>query len=126
MASLRPFEALRNDKIHLCFDSVADVRVFQASGNVIVFISHQWLSFSAPDDEEQTQFAAMKRAVSRLAEETPQRTFVWVDYCSIPQSIPCVQQLSINSLPAYVLVSDHLVICAPIATHVETGVECNL
>jgi hypothetical protein len=88
----------------------------------------QWTSFSAPDPSG-VQYATMVNALRRvLAEErwSDARTWVWVDYISIPQRSRGMQKLAINSLSAYASAAHAFVIVAPSVVHADTGKMCNV
>ena len=55
-----------------------------------------------------------------------ERTWVWVDYISIPQRSRGMQRLAINSLSAYASAAHAFVIVAPPVYHVDTGQLCNV
>ena len=57
-----------------------------------------------------------------MREET---TYVWVDYCSVPQCHPRTQELAINSLSIYSSCSSKFVVIAPSAKHEDTCQLCN-
>ena len=57
-----------------------------------------------------------------MREET---TYVWVDYCSVPQCHPRTQELAINSLSIYSSCSSKFVVIAPSAKHEDMCQLCN-
>ena len=147
LGELKSHESLRASGKLVYRDTFEDV----AHGDdYIVFISHQWLGFDAPDSDN-AQYPIMCHAVHTVAakvqaqwvqgsrdqyEEAAQeeevtmgrvlrRMLVWVDYSSIPQICDETLQLAIQSLSAYCSLANAFVICAPDAVHEDTMLPCN-
>jgi hypothetical protein len=134
---LRSHETLRDAGKLVYRDTFEDLAM---GSDYVVFISHQWLGFDSPDNDEQVQYksmcAALERIATKLHEEADnptqatrerilRRMLVWVDYVSIPQIGEGTLQLGIQSLSAYCSLANDFVICAPKATHADTGETCD-
>ena len=88
----------------------------------------EWTSNSEPDPTG-TQYATMLTALKRVAAYERwelSRTWVWVDYISIPQRSRGTQKLAIRSLSAYASSAHAFVIVAPTVMHASTGKLCNV
>ena len=123
-------EVLRNTHKLTILDSLADVDAFVAAGKHVIFFSHQWTSFSAPDPSG-NQYRAMCHAVRDLARQNGWDTslkdiFLWIDYSCIPQANPSIQTLAVRSLAAYAASATYFVIVAPNARHADLDDTCDL
>jgi len=127
MEVMQCFEDQRDAGKMVFLDSVQHVRNFQAEGNLIVLISHQWLGYDVPDTIDCTQLRAMQRMVEQIANMRDEDLYVWLDYISVAQRHAGLQALAINSLPAYVSLVDRFLICAPDARHRDDATRvCNV
>lgn len=125
MKKLRPHEELKDERKLLFLDTVKDIERTKKD-HVIVFFSHQWLDHGYPDPQRK-HYSTMMKALYQLAKAlgAPLSAFlIFVDYCSIPQDGPWVQQLAIDSLATYVALSTSIVIVAPQAEHRHTHALC--
>jgi len=123
-------EVLRNTHKLTILDSLSDVDAFVTAGKHVVFFSHQWTSFTTPDHSGH-QYRAMCHAVKDLAKQHGWDTslkdvFIWVDYSSIPQANPSIQNLAVRSLAAYAASATYFIIVAPDAPHADLGDTCSL
>eukprot|EP00585_Thalassiosira_rotula_P013292 CAMPEP_0196129898 /NCGR_PEP_ID=MMETSP0910-20130528/451_1 /TAXON_ID=49265 /ORGANISM="Thalassiosira rotula, Strain GSO102" /LENGTH=1075 /DNA_ID=CAMNT_0041389097 /DNA_START=439 /DNA_END=3666 /DNA_ORIENTATION=- len=123
-------EVLRNTHKLTVLDSLPDVDAFIEAGKHVLFFSHQWSSFTAPDPSG-IQYHAMCDAVKELAnrngwDESLKDVFIWVDYSSIPQVNPSTQNLAIRSLAAYASSATYFVIVAPETPHADLDDICDL
>ena len=123
-------EVLRNTHKLTVLDSLADVDAFIAAGKHVLFLSHQWTSFTVPDpsnNQYETMVTAMKDLVKRNGwDESLKDVFVWVDYSCIPQANPSTQNLAIRSLAAYASSATYFVIVAPDTAHADLDDVCDL
>jgi len=127
------YESLRNSGKLEFLDTEDDLAKFKTNHSVI-FLSHQWLGWGYPDDEQQTQLKAMKSAVKTAAQQMRssgargawKNTYVWVDYCSIAQEHRGMQTLAVSSLPVYASSADVFIIVAPPAKHVHSHDHADL
>jgi len=129
LGSLIPHEVARDrqDLVLKCVDSCGDLERFLAS-MYIIFLSHQWLSWYAPDPH-QVQYTCSCRAIKALIKDKgwdAANTYIWCDYVSIPQQCRAIQTLAIISLPVYSSKVNAFMVVAPKAMHEETQVECCL
>jgi len=116
-------EYARDNGLLRFFDRPAD-----ALQHFIIFISHQWLGWSCPDNDN-IHFHRCVEAVKEVCQALgvdESMVSVWYDYFSIPQAngIGAVQN-AIDALMSYVRCSSCFVILAPSAKHVDTNVDCN-
>jgi hypothetical protein len=133
MGELTSYERLRNDGKLEFLDTEDDLARFKTNHSVI-FLSHQWLGWGFPDDEQQTQLKAMKSAVRTAAHQMRatgargawKNMYVWVDYCSIAQEHRGMQTLAVSSLPVYASSADVFIIVAPPAKHVQSNNHADL
>jgi len=133
MRELTSYERLRNDGKLEFLDTEEDLARFKTNHSVI-FLSHQWLGWGFPDDEQQTQLKAMKSAVRTAAHQMRatgargawKNVYVWVDYCSIAQEHRGMQTLAVSSLPVYASSADVFIIVAPPAKHVQSNDHADL
>jgi hypothetical protein len=120
-------EEARAQRCFWTIDSMKELKEFK-KGKVLIFFSHQWLAWSEPDPHR-IQYKAMIRAFHALIKEKKldlSKTFVWLDYTSIPQSHRGLQKLSINSLTNYAGACDYFIIVAPGEIyHADTGTLCD-
>lgn len=98
---LMQHEKLRNSHRLTVLDNLSDVDAFIQAGKQVVFFSHQWTAFNAPDPNND-QFNAMVGALQVLAERNGwdpslNDVFVWVDFSCIPRKSLCI--VSSSSLP---------------------------
>lgn len=120
------FEWLRDSGQHKVIDTFENLLAFTTTCDSI-FISHQWLSFSAPDPGN-LQFKAVCEACLELCrrEAIPRsKLYVWLDFLSIPQSSRSLQQLAINTLPVYASMCTYFLVAAPSTQH-ESRELCDL
>ena len=112
---------------HLCMlDTYQMIKKFTGE-KTVVFISHQWLGFKKPD-ENNHHYKAMVSALEeilKLRELNPGELYLWVDYTSIPQDNHHLQKLSIQSLAIYASSVSAFVIIAPPVDHTDSGKPCN-
>jgi len=133
MQELTSYEKLRSQGKLEFLDTEDDLARFKTNRSVI-FLSHQWLGWGFPDDEQQTQLKAMKSAVRTAAHQMRaagargawKNVYVWVDYCSIAQEHRGMQTLAVSSLPVYASSADVFIIVAPPAKHVESNNHADL
>jgi hypothetical protein len=133
MQRLVSYESLRNSGKLKFLDTEDDLANFKTNHSVI-FLSHQWLGWGYPDDDQQTQLKAMKSAVKTAAQQmrssgargTWKNMYVWVDYCSIAQEHRGMQTLAVSSLPVYASSADVFIIVAPPAKHVQSHDHADL
>jgi len=123
-------ERLRNSHRLTVLDNLADVDSFIQAGKQVVFFSHQWTAFDAPDPNNH-QYEAMIGALHELSKRNGwdpswNDVFVWVDYSSIPQANPSVQNLAIRSLAVYSSSATSFVVVAPDTPHADLDSVCDL
>ena len=123
-------EVLRNTHKLTVLDSLSDVDAFIAAGKHVVFFSHQWTAFKAPDPSNH-QYKSMCHAMRDLANRNGwdmslKDIFVWVDFSCIPQANPSTQNLAIRSLAAYASSATYFVIIAPETDHADLDDQCDL
>jgi hypothetical protein len=116
-------EGLRDQGILLTIDTLQGVRSFKDVGNVIIFFSYQWQSFSktGPND---AQLDDMRKALKELCGPSGidiSKAFVWLDAYSIPQCAEHLRRLAANTLYMYASLSSVMVIIAPDGVHEDTG-----
>lgn len=121
-------EGLRDEGMLLTIDTLQGVRAFKGLGNVIIFFSYQWQSFTktGPND---SQLADMRRAVRVLIQSAGfdvSKAFIWLDAFSIPQCSEHLRRLAANTLYMYASLSNAMVIIAPKGVHEDTGEESGL
>jgi hypothetical protein len=127
MERITSYEQLRNTGKLEFLDTEEELAKFKTAHSII-FLSHQWLAWGFPDDEDATQLKAMKTAVKTAASHMRssgtrgawKNMYVWVDYCSIAQEHRGMQTLAVSSLPVYASSADAFIIVAPPAKHVQT------
>jgi len=117
---LPPHEAVRGELVFL--EDYDEVVAF-ARENSILFVSHQWLSFSEPDPDG-AHFDAVCRAgelIARRGRLAPEDLYVWIDYSSVPQRNSTSQANACASLAVYANASRYFVAVCPEAVHKDTG-----
>ncbi len=124
------FEVLRNTHRLTVLDTLKDVDAFIDAGKQIVFLSHQWTSFAAPDPSG-AQYEAMCIALKELArqsgwDESLKDVFVWVDYCCLPQANTSAQNLTIRSVAAYAASATYFIMVAPETMHADLDEVCDI
>ena len=124
-------ETLRDRGQLVLLDKLEEARDgYSAAGTrgarAVVFFSHQWLAFDAPDPER-LQFDTMRRALAALqaGDAKGAELYVWADFCSIPQRQRRIKTLAIASLPAFAGAADYFVAVVPDATHADTRARCD-
>ena len=120
MGRLKPHEDAR-DHGHLVFiDTIERLHHF-AAHSIIVFVSHQWLGFTAPDPDC-VHYPVIIEAVRTLCAQEgcdPGEVYVWCDYFSIPQANRRTQKAAIDSIPQYASNATFFLACAPDTYHVD-------
>uniref|UniRef100_A0A7S4S494 CHASE domain-containing protein n=1 Tax=Alexandrium monilatum TaxID=311494 RepID=A0A7S4S494_9DINO len=133
LGRLASFEELRNAGKLIILDTVEQVQRFREQ-RWIVFFSHQWLGYSAPDANN-VHYSTMRDALTAIMAALPLKggcaadfrsAFVWVDYVSISQVNRSSQALCINSLPLFAAEADAFVMVVPEVRHSDTQLPCNL
>ena len=120
-------EHCRDNGLCKVLDSLDDIATFKQQGNRIILISHQWLGFKTPDTADALQLRAMQRFVQAMVKKFDSfNVFVWLDYISIAQRHIGQQLAAVASLPVYVSQVDIFAVCAPDASHTDTGARCGL
>mmetsp|Transcript_9084 Transcript_9084/g.28765 ORF Transcript_9084/g.28765 Transcript_9084/m.28765 type:complete len:391 (+) Transcript_9084:314-1486(+) len=129
---LKTFEWLRNRHRLQYYDTIEAMKQLHQSGHYVVFISHQWTSFSHGPDPSGEQYRSIVAGVSHIAQEQDwplDMVLVWVDYSCIPQENKTMSREAIKTLPAYVTFSDAFLIASPELPHrnpTKPGEMCNL
>mmetsp|Transcript_6071 Transcript_6071/g.12796 ORF Transcript_6071/g.12796 Transcript_6071/m.12796 type:complete len:1062 (-) Transcript_6071:175-3360(-) len=123
-------EVLRNTHRLTVLDSLSDVDSFIDVGKHIVFLSHQWTSFSCPDAYG-AQYKAMCISLKELAresgwDESLKDVFVWADFCCLPQANASIQSLAVRSLAAYAASATYFIIVAPDTKHADLDEVCDI
>jgi len=113
-------EALRDrTDVKLKFlDCCGDVDAFLEDMNII-FLSHQWLGYTSPDPKN-VQYNCSCRSIRKLVHDRSwslNKTYIWCDFCSIPQRCSAIQTLAIVSLPVYASKVSAFIIVAPTSVH---------
>lgn len=114
-----PHEELLNRGALTWLHTYAAIEEFVGSGMFIIFMSHQWTSFTEPDHTGK-QYEAMLLAIERVCQDFGRGdddTYLWLDYASIPQQHRGLQTLAINSLTVYAANVSAFVIVAPSVDH---------
>jgi len=110
-------------------DNLSDVDAFVEAGKEVVFFSHQWTAYGAPDPNKR-QYRAMVNATKALASrnrwDNLKHVYIWVDYSCIPQSNASVQSLAIRSLAVYASSATYFVVAAPDTLHTSLDAVCDL
>ena len=133
LGQLTPYETLRLQAKLTFLDTLEQLVKFKQEKKVL-FLSHQWLGWGAPDPNG-VHYAAMSRATREAvamllpgmsSSEAYERTYVWVDFGSIAQEHRGMQVMAISSLPVYAAYSDAFIVVAPKAEHAQTKLPCDL
>jgi len=128
LGRLCSFEELRDRQLLRYCDSLEAIVDLVSEGYAILFISHQWTSFTAPDPSNE-QFRAMVKGLELVAQARGwvlERVYVWVDYSSVPQVNKAEQMEAINSIGAYASCAHAFLIVAPEVAHANTGALCDI
>ena len=128
MGRLEPFEKLRDSSVRLrYFDALEQLE--SSGGCKVVFLSHQWTSFTEPDPTGD-QYRVMLSSIAHVMDVedwNPDRVLVWCDYCSVPQGHKGMQGFAINSIASYAACADAFIVVAPDVPHNDLpGVMCDL
>ncbi|CAE7213019.1 unnamed protein product [Symbiodinium natans] len=107
-----------------CID-VADEAARMCQEEGVAFLSHQWASFEHPDPDG-VQYRAMVKAVEEVLERGIKCSWIWVDYCSIPQRNTFQQQTAINSLSVYASYCSVFLSVVPPCIHSDTGHDIDI
>ncbi|CAK0853335.1 unnamed protein product [Prorocentrum cordatum] len=129
MGSFIPHEEIRQNQGSMLawLDTPEDIDEF-VEHNFIIFLSHQWLSWTTPDPDN-LQYECAKSAVAdcALQKEWDQgKVHVWLDVCSIPQKNKSQQSSAISSLPIYASSAHAFIVIAPEAVHKDLCQICSL
>lgn len=129
MSSLQRHEIVRDEHKLTVMDALSDVDAFIVGGKPVVFFSHQWTSFDAPDPTG-VQFETMRSSLKEIAsrrgwDPNLKDVYVWVDYSCIPQRNHTTQMLAIRSLAAYASGASAFIVVAPTCDHSDTGGACD-
>ena len=144
LGEVETFEALHERGVIERFDS-------KHSGRII-FVSHQWTSFTHPD-QSKTQLHTLQSFLVRCAEGLVSRTrpgwgdakgfgegatistsewravatkgFIWMDRMCMPQADPSSLQLAIQSIPSYVERASMFLAVVPPCIHADLGTVCD-
>lgn len=123
-----PHEELLNRSALTWLHTHEAIEQFISSGMFIIFMSHQWTSFTEPDHTGK-QYEAILLAIDRVCKDFGRGdddTYLWLDYASIPQQHRGLQTLAINSLTVYAANVSAFVIVAPSVVHADLKDElCN-
>lgn len=123
-------EVLRNTHKLTVLDSLGDVDAFVEAGKHIIFFSHQWTSFTAPDPsghQYKTMVASMRELAKQNGwDESLRDMFIWIDYSCIPQANPSTQSLAMRSLAAYASSATYFIIVAPETNHSDLDHTCDI
>ena len=74
------------------------------------------------------EYAIAVKGVQNLIEKhslDPELVYIWLDYLSIPQTIPMLKGLAIRSLASYASAANFFLIIAPPAKHREREIICD-
>lgn len=123
-----PHEELLNQSALTWLHTHESIEEFISTGKFIIFMSHQWTSFTEPDHTGK-QYEAMLLAIDQICKDFGRGdddTYLWLDYASIPQQHRGLQTLAINSLTVYAANVSAFVIVAPSVAHADLEDEfCN-
>jgi hypothetical protein len=126
---LRRHELMRDEHKLLVLDTMSDVDRFIEEGRLVVFFSHQWTAFDAPDHTGD-QFKAMSKALKAIATIKGYHDYddvwVWVDYSCIPQCNSSTQALAIRSLAPYASSACAFIVVAPSCQHKDLPSTCDI
>jgi len=129
MGSFVPHEEIRSNQGSMLawMDTPDDIDDF-AMDNFIIFLSHQWLSWTTPDPDN-LQYECARAAIADCAlqkEWDREKVHVWLDVCSIPQKNKSQQLSAISSLPIYASSAHAFIVIAPEAVHKDLCQVCSL
>jgi len=96
--------------------------------NFIIFLSHQWLSWTTPDPDR-LQYECAKGAIADCAlkkQWDQEKVHVWLDVISVPQKNKSQQAMAISSLPIYASSAHAFIVIAPQAMHKDVCQMCSL
>ncbi|KAL3892752.1 MAG: hypothetical protein SGPRY_014821, partial [Prymnesium sp.] len=122
-----PHETLRDRFEVKFFDILSDIREFAEDQNII-FFSHQWLAWDEPDPH-QVQFQSMERAIHQIIRQSGrplEKTWIWLDYSSMPQRNGVTMGLVLTDLSEIAPVCTHFVVIAPETIHLDTSEQCGM
>mmetsp|Transcript_46250 Transcript_46250/g.122689 ORF Transcript_46250/g.122689 Transcript_46250/m.122689 type:complete len:804 (-) Transcript_46250:206-2617(-) len=125
METLEVYEDWRGRGKLVVIDNLEQEMARFKEENLIVFFSHEWLSWLLPDTYDLIQLKAMKRAVQHLMKTTQKRIYVWFDYVSVAQRHSGSKSMAVQSLPVYCGYANFFVIVAPDAKHENTKKLCS-
>ena len=133
LGKLTSYETLRGQGKLTFLDTLEQLVAFREAKKVI-FLSHQWLGWGAPDPDGEhytAMVSATREAGAMLLPGMPEAQafesmYVWVDFGSIAQEHRGMQVMAISSLPVYSAYSDAFIVVAPPTKHAQTGHSCNL
>jgi hypothetical protein len=121
-------EVARNKGSLLVLDTLPMIKEFKKKGNVILFITYEWLSWTRSGPSEK-QFESMMKGIELLMKQLnlqEDKLWLWFDTLSIPQAHPAMRSLAVYSLYVYAGQSDLLMVNAPNDTHTSTNSQSNL
>jgi len=124
---LAKHEEMRDNGALTVFDLWEDALRFSQSGKIIIFFSHQWLGWYAPDPKN-VHYPVMIQAIEKLCEtfkHKPEDIYLWIDYSSIPQKNKSAQLAAIDSIANYAALSKYFIVVAPETIHCNTGLRCD-
>jgi len=84
-----------------------------AEDDYVVFVSHRWWNNQLPDDDENSKYEIVTKALDRMITDDnldPARIVIWVDFACIDQDDAELQAKGIASLISYAACSDAVVI----------------
>jgi len=126
LGKLIAYETLRDTGQLIHLDTYEEVMTLRNRA-WLLFMSHQWLGDAFPDPEnvhyDMILTAADKYLESAGLEES--YCYVWVDYASVPQSSEATQQLAIDSIGFYTVMSSAFIAVVPRTTHCSSGKTCD-
>lgn len=126
--TLRRHEPMRDEHKLRVLDTTSAVDEFIGLGDLVVFFSHQWTAFDAPDHSGE-QYKAMTKALRAIAilkgYDDMEGVWVWVDFSCIPQCNASTQALAIRSLAPYASSACAFIIVAPTLRHKNLDIDCD-
>jgi hypothetical protein len=134
LGALVSYENLRDTGKLVILDTMEKVEAFRQK-HLVVFISHQWLGWGAPDpngDHHKAIVNSIKQVQESVMHPNGGRKvpmneiYIWVDFSCISQEHRGMQMLAIASLPVYSSVAHAFLVVAPTATHKGSGEVCDL
>ena len=124
LGQLISYEKAREAHKLRCIDLTEDAaRTCRLEG--VAFLSHQWAGFDHPDPEG-IQYRTMVKSVQEVVARGIQCSWIWVDYCSIPQGNACQQQTAINSLSVYASYCSVFLSVVPPCKHADNGQDLDI